>query len=55
MNQIAHLHGTFTRTSANQDRLPIYNLRGVKVATGWKALQHLPKGIDIIDGKKVTR
>ena len=55
MNQISHLHGTFTRTSAKQDHLPIYNLRGVKVGTGWKALQRLPKGIYIIGGKKVTR
>ncbi|WP_195254173.1 hypothetical protein [Hoylesella timonensis] len=55
MNQISHLHGTFTRISINQENLPIYNLRGVKVGTGWKALQHLPKGIYIIGGKKVTR
>ena len=41
--------------TAQQDHLPIYNLRGVKVGTGWKALQHLPKGIYIIGGKKVTR
>lgn len=41
--------------TAHQDHLPIYNLRGVKVGTGWKALQHLPKGIYIIGGKKVTR
>ena len=45
MNQISHLHGTFTRISVNQDHLPIYNLRGVKVGTGWKALQRLPKDI----------
>lgn len=41
--------------TAQQDHLPIYNLRGVKVGTGWKALQHLPKGVYIIGGKKVTR
>ncbi len=41
--------------NAHQDHLPIYNLRGVKVGTGWKALQHLPKGIYIIGGKKVAR
>ena len=41
--------------TAQQDLLPIYNLRGVKVGTGWKALQRLPKSIYIIGGKKVTR
>ncbi|MDY3103547.1 hypothetical protein ACQRD6_09080 [Prevotella sp. SGI.027] len=41
--------------TAHQDHLPIYNLRGVKVGTGWKALQRLPKGIYIIGGKKVAR
>lgn len=44
-----------TEKTARQDHLPIYNLRGVKVGTGWKALQHLPKGVYIIGGKKVTR
>ena len=41
--------------TAQQDHLPIYNLRGVKVGTGWKDLQRLPKGIYIIGGKKVAR
>lgn len=41
--------------TAQQDHLPIYNLRGVKVGTDRKALQHLPKGIYIIGGKKVAR
>lgn len=44
-----------TEKTARQDHLPIYNLSGVKVGTDWKTLQHLPKGVYIIGGKKVTR
>lgn len=44
-----------TEKTARQDHLPIYNLRGMKVGTGWKDLQHLPKGVYMIGGKKVAR
>ena len=44
-----------TEKTARQDHLPIYNLRGMKVGTGWKDLQYLPKGVYMIGGKKVAR
>lgn len=46
--------GVLSITEENSDNGPVYNLQGVKVADSVSDLHHLPKGIYLIKGKKIS-
>lgn len=47
--------GIPAHTTANASRYAIYNLQGVKVGEGKEGIARLPKGVYVVNGKKVIK
>ena len=47
--------GIPAHTMANASRYAIYNLQGVKVGEGKEGIARLPKGVYVVNGKKVIK